>query len=111
MREMNPNSFKEKLDQFLHPTAVAVNNIKPTIIRHYANTYKLVDNYNALLAILKWPYRSDKVELVWLINSLLMVVVNTWVIWNDMKLVNSIESDEDSLKQFVKKLCDELLLE
>jgi hypothetical protein len=106
---VNPETVQEKLAAFLSPTAVVESGTKPTLAAYYADHFKLVDNFNALAALIQWPYRINKVEFVWFINSIIMFVVNTWTLWTDTYLATVGEDSKESLKEFVAKLVDELL--
>jgi len=106
---LNPQTIKDKLEAFLNPTAVVQAETKPTLTTHYGEHFKLVDNFNALAAILHWPYRINKVEFVWFINSIIMLVVNAWTLWSDTYMATHEEDPKESLKDFVSSLVDELL--
>ena len=100
----NPEDMKMKLKSFLELTGAKKESDKPTITSYYADTYKLVDRFNALLGVLQWPYRINQVTLVWWINIIKMITVNAWIVWNDFNAMDNIDNEEESLKQFVKTL-------
>ena len=50
-----------------------------------------------------------KKESVWWYYIFAMLVVNSYLLYNDMKATGSVEDEAQSLKQFVLNLCDELL--
>jgi hypothetical protein len=108
-QQTNPILFSDKLDCFLGPTAAVRGEDKPTITQHYADTFKAVDNFNQLLSLLHWPFKVEKVELVWFINCIILLAINSWSVWKDINSVDSLEDTNVSVKQFVKDLCDELL--
>jgi hypothetical protein len=105
----NPDTVKQRLKAFLEPTGAMGRNEKPTITAWYANTFKSVDRFNALLGILKSKAKMMKKESVWWYYIFAMLVVNSYVLWNDIKATDSVEDETVSLKQFVLDLCDELL--
>jgi hypothetical protein len=108
-QQTNPILFSDKLHSFLGPTAAVRGEDKPTITKHYADTFKAVDNFNQLLSLLHWPFKVEKVELVWFINCIILLAINSWSVWKDINAVDSLEDTNVSVKQFVKDLCDELL--
>jgi hypothetical protein len=105
----DPQIFKEKLKSFLQPTAALADNIKPTITAWYADTFKAVDRFNALLGHLKWNGKMMKKQLVWWYYTFVTLIVNTYLLWNDIKATGSVTDEPSDLKQFVLDLCDELL--
>lgn len=107
--QTNPNTVQERLESFLTPTAVAQSGTKPTITTHYADGYKLVDNFDQLLSLIKYPFKLKKPMEVWFIHTILLLIVNSWVVWNDLQAVEHVDNNGESLKQFVKNLCDEVL--
>jgi hypothetical protein len=104
----NPNTFKLKLSNFLEPTGVVLEGSKPTITLQYADTYKLVDKFNALLGMIDWPFRIKEKTTVWWIHTLKLLVVNAWVMWNDIKAMDTINNEEENLKNFIITLCNSL---
>ncbi|MGH2612280.1 MAG: hypothetical protein ACRDFB_04445 [Rhabdochlamydiaceae bacterium] len=103
----NPRDFNFQLKNFLTPTAVVPADTKPTITTHYLNTFKKVDNFNALLSSVEWPYKQEKVELVWFINCLRMITINAWSLWMDLNSVDNIEDPQLSIKEFVRNICNQ----
>jgi len=108
-KQSNPILFSDKLDSFLGPTAAVRGENKPTITQHYADTFKAVDNFNQLLSLLPWRFRVEKVELIWFINCIKLIAINSWSVWKDINSVDLVEDTKLSVVQFVKELCDELL--
>jgi hypothetical protein len=106
-KESQPHILKIK--KSLEPTGVCKEDTKPTITQHYVDGAKLVDRFNALLAVLKWPYITQKKELVWFIHIVIMTVVNTWCLWNDIQTNYSTDHDEDGLKAWLPELINSLL--
>ena len=105
----NPDTVKQRLKAFLEPTGAMTGNEKPTIAAQYANSFKYVNRFNALLGILKSKAKMLKKESVWCYHIFAMLVVNSYMLWNDMKATDSVEDETVSLKQLVLDLCDELL--
>ena len=100
-----------KLKSFLNPVGAVVSGVKPPITAYYKESFKNVDNFNQQLGYVKFPYRIGRAETVWFINVIIMLAVQSWLLWNDYYKVDNIEQEEQSLKEFIKSLCDELLKE
>ena len=97
------------MKSFLQPTAALIDDTKPTITTWYADTFKTVDRFNVLLGHLKWNGKMMKKELIWWYYTFITLVVNTYLLWNDIKKTGNVTDEVVDLKQFVLNLCDELL--
>ena len=107
-QQENPTTFQDKLRHFLTPTAKVHKNTKPVLTQHYANIFKLVDNFNQMLELLEWPYKTYSPHFVWLVNCIFMITINSWILWNDYNAVENIHATPEGLKQFAKDLLTEL---
>ncbi len=105
--QTNPTNSQQRLKSFLTPTAVVQSGTKPTLTTHYADGYKLVDNFDQLLSFIKYPFKLKKPIQVWFIHTILFLVVNSWAIWNDLQAVDSVDNEQESLRQFIQDLCNE----
>ncbi len=101
------SQLPRKLSQFLSPTLPPSADTRPPIIEEYAATAKSVDRFNALLAVIEYPHAIRKYDLLCLINCLSFTVVNSWVIWTDIKQNRIDDNHEESLKQFFNMLINE----
>jgi hypothetical protein len=109
-RRANPKSMADKVKVLLNPVAAVKGTTKPPITQHYANTYKHVDNFNALLGLIQWPYKRMSPHWVWFIDTIRMVTVNAWILWQDKILSGNTEQHVLSLKEFIEEVCNELLV-
>ena len=94
--------IQERLESFLTPTAVAQSGTKPTIADHYGDGYKLVDSFDQLLSFIEYPFQLMKLTEAWFIHTILLLVVNSWAIWNDIQAVDNVDSDLESLREFIE---------
>jgi len=93
----------------LEPTGHVQAGEKPSITQYYAETFNKVDMFNRLHSEIQYKFRCGTAKLCWLINSLLIAVINSWVIWLDFHHEDSIEKDEERLKIFVNQLAEEII--
>jgi hypothetical protein len=48
-------------------------------------------------------------QFVWFVYSVLMAAINAWVLYSDLKFEGEQDTDEETLKQFLLSLANELL--
>jgi len=108
----NTNTAKEaqaKLKVLLQPTVQANDDESPPIISHYKSTFNSVDKFDQLLGYIKWEYRSEMPEFVWIVNCVRFAVLNAWVLYIHYNKITNDTTDEASLKEFVAKVAMELM--
>jgi hypothetical protein len=110
-KRQNPQTFNDKLKEFLNLTEVVKENIKFTALAFYNKHYNVVDKLNFLLSLLKYPYRIEDPIWCWFVSCVILVTVNSWVLYCDLLQQKYEGNDEGSLKQYVKKLVLDLLSE
>jgi hypothetical protein len=110
-RRQNPQTFSDELKEFLNPTEVVKENTKLTVPAFYGEHYNVVDKLNFLLSLLKYPYRIEDPIWCWFVSCVILVTVNSWVLYCDLLQQKYEGNDEGSLKQYVKKLVLDLLSE
>lgn len=108
-RHLGDSSISSVL-KFLDPTGhVQSNDDVPEIIQFYRQSIETMEKFRKLHIEIQYKFRCGSAKLCWLINCLLIAVVNSWVIWLDLHEEEAMEDDSEMLKAFVKQLSDELM--
>ena len=102
-------SPKQELLEFLTPTAQVQPNEKPTIIRHYANTFNVVDKLDALLGHIPYPYRIGSAHLVFLIQVIRFAVINSYALFGCISFDPQEQNEALQLKEYVQIIANDLL--
>lgn len=103
--------MKASFATYISSTGSTLQGIRPTINQHYAKTFNMVDRFNWLLSSIAYKPRCSDQEFCWLINLILLSVVNTWVLWVDWNTSEVNEEDPEELRRFVLLLAEGLLKE
>jgi len=84
---------------------------KPTLIRHYADTFNEVDLFDKMLAHIYWPYNSYNKNFIFLVNLILISAINSYTIFSELNSAERVVDLRVPLKQFVEELSKQLLQE
>jgi hypothetical protein len=98
----------EKIQKFLQPTQLSINNRKQLIIQHYQHNFNSVDRFNKYCGLISFPTRIKDRAWRFLIAIVEIATANAWALTADWKAGISDEEEVQSLKKFAQKLTDDL---
>lgn len=104
-----PDQARQKLTDFLTPTAQSPESVKPTLNAFYAENFNAVDKFDAMLGRIPVPFKVDRPELRVFLSAIQTSLCNAFVLYEDRNSQLTASFVELlKLRQFAAQLAAEL---
>jgi len=105
----SPEYKEAHVREFLTPTLQTKEGDKPTIVRHYGDTFNSVDRFNRILAHISYLPRTPSYEILLLHTIFQTALIMAWALDNDWKCDQLFDEEGEYVLVFGKALCRNLL--
>ncbi|MBA2655052.1 MAG: hypothetical protein H0U71_08330 [Gammaproteobacteria bacterium] len=99
-----------KIQSFIQEPGTTRADTKPTITKHYSDTFNTVDRYNRLRSSIAYEPRAVAIEKKFFSSMIEIILLNSWALFNDGKYEKSGKDDETSLSDYITALITDYIM-